>query len=189
MKNLPMFPVTPGDDPGARWADALLSDLRRETLDIDVTRQVMLRLEAHRPAPAPIPLPGHWPGVAWAASIGLGCACLVLLMATLGAMVLGGDEGARAAWALVTSAGQVTWGLLGRFGQAAAAFLSASLALLRGAYSLLDTLAPVVRGAGALAAMTGALSIACSVYVFDRARRGAPIAGQRSIDPIRGGFS
>jgi len=189
VKRIGMFLMPRDDDPGERWADAMLSDLREERLDIDVTGRVMLRLEALRPSPAPAPLPGCWPGVAWAASFALGCACLVLLMATLGAMVLGGDEGVRAAWALLTSTGHVAWGLLGRFVQLCAAFLGTALVLLRDTFVLLDALSPLVRGAGTLVAAAGALSIACSAYVFDRARRGAPITAQHHTDPIRGGLS
>jgi hypothetical protein len=183
-----MFFMPQDDDPGERWADATLSDLRLLSLDVDVTQRVMLKLQAHRPAPAPRPLPGHWPGVAWAVSFALGCACLVLLMATLGAMVLGGDEGARAAWALITSTGQVAWGLLGRLALLCVALLNTALVLLRDTFMVLDALSPLVRGAGTLAAVAGILSIACSAYLFDRARRGAPIAAQHT-NPIRGGLS
>ena len=179
----------PPDDPGGRWADVLLSDLRDETLDVDVTARVMHRLASLRPAPAPLPLPGRWPGVAWAASLALGCACLVLLTATLGAMVLGGDEGALAAWAVVTSAGQATWAVFARVWLMAGAFLSASLAMLRGTLTIIDSLAPLVRGAGALAASAGVLSIGVSIYIFDHARRAAPIAARRPIEPIHGGLT
>jgi hypothetical protein len=179
----------PPDDPGGRWADTLLSDLRDETLDIDVTGRVMHRLASLRPAPAPLPLPGRWPGVAWAASLALGCVCLVLLTATLLAMVLGGDDGARAAWAVVTSAGQAAWAVFARVWSMAGAFLSASLAMLRGALIVIDGLAPLVRGAGALAALAGVLSIAVSICIFEHARRGAPIAARRPIEPIHGGLT
>lgn len=188
MRGPRRFGVPREEDPGGVWADALLSDLRGETLEVDVSDRVMRRLAALRPAPAPRPLPGRWPGVAWAASLALGCLCLLLLTATLGAMVLGGDDGALAAWTLLTSAGQVTFTLLSRLILMAGVFLSASLAMLRGAFSVIDSLAPLVRGAGTLAALAGLLSIAFSIYLFDQARRAAPIAARGNIDPIHGGM-
>ena len=180
-------PAAPDLD--ARWADEILAPLRRERLELDVTPSVMSWVEGqHRPAGL-APLPGRLPRIAWAASLILGLACLGLLLATCGVMILGGDEGARTLLALTGSAGRMALlsaGYLMRIGQA---FGAAALTLAKGAWTLIDLMAPLVRGAGFLAALAGAMSIGISSYVFANARRSAPIADRRDLQLSNGGLS
>ena len=183
------FGAPEADDSGSLWADELLAPMRSQVIDLDVAPAVMRRIAAHRPAPAPAALPGRWPGVAWAASMVLGLVCLGLLLATLGVMVFGGDEGARAAWALVASSGRVAATLLASAVGTLAAFVSAALTTTRGAWTIIEALAPLVRGAGALVAIAGLLSMAFSAHVFNQARRAAPVAAPRDISVNHGGLS
>jgi hypothetical protein len=181
--------IDPGHDLEARWADEILAPLRRERLELDVAPAVMSWVEGqHRPAGF-APLPGRLPRYAWAASLILGLVCLGLLVATCGVMILGGDEGARTLLALTGSAGRMALLSAGYMLRLAQAFGAAALTLAKGAWTLIEVMAPLVRGAGFLAALAGALSIAVSSYVFANARRSAPLADQGDLQLTNGGFS
>ena len=175
-------------DPGADWAEAALGPIRGLGAEVDVTRRVMLRIEARRPAPLPSILPASWERAAYAASALLGVAALALLIATAGAMMSSGDPGARGLVALLGSGWSLAWsgatasaGILLRLG-------SAALALLRGVWALLEWTAPLARGAGSIAAFGGALSIALSVIVVAQARRTAPVVPGPDLPRPNGGF-
>jgi hypothetical protein len=181
--------IDPSPDPDARWADEILAPLRRERLDLDVAPSVMSWVEEqHRPAGF-APLPGDLPRYAWAASLILGLVCLGLLVATCGVMILGGDEGARTLLALTGSAGRMAILSFGYMLRMAQAFGATALTLAKGAWTLIDVMAPLVRGAGFLAAVAGALSIGISSYVFANARRSAPIADRGDLQLSNGGLS
>ncbi len=178
-----------GPDLDARWADQILAPLRRERLELDVTPSVMSWVEGqNRPAEFP-PLPGRLPQFAWAASLILGLVCLGLLVATCGVMILGGDEGARTLLALTGSAGRMALLSAGYLLLVAQAFGATAFTLGKGAWTLIDLMAPLVRGAGFLAAVAGAISIGVSSYVFANARRSAPIADHRDLQLSNGGLS
>ena len=184
-----------GDDPGAPWADALLRDLARQSIAVDVAPAVMRRVRAGRPAsafasPAFTPLPERWQPYAWAASFFLGLAALGLLAATGGLMIVNGDPGARGSFTLLGAAAKLALLTAGYAGSLLTTLGAAALAIGRGAWTIVETMAPLVRGAGLLAATGGALSILVSFYVFDHARRTAPVAGHQTMHrTLNGGLS
>jgi hypothetical protein len=174
------------DDPGAAWADDLLRPLRRRQADVDVARAVMLRIAGRTPAPAPRALPRPWSQVRWAAAFLGGCAALALLIATAGAMVLGGDEGARAAIGLTSLAARMTLRGFDHMAGVLWVLAGALLAFLKGAWVEIDTLSPLVRGGAFATALAGVASIGISIVVVSRARHSAPVA-QRSGSPFDNG--
>jgi hypothetical protein len=112
--------------------------------------------------------------LALASSLLLACASLAFLVSTLLALVLGGDEGVRE----VVGVGLSCWhvvAVLARLivdlGTRALAFV---LPILRALWVLVEVGAPLLRGAGLLAAAGGVLSILCSTLVFASARKSAP---------------
>jgi hypothetical protein len=174
------------DDPGAAWADELLRPLRRREADVDVARSVMLRITGRALAPAAQVLARPWSQVRWAAAFLGGCAALALLIATAGAMVLGGDEGARAAITLTSVAAHLTLRGFDHMAGALWVLATAALAFFKGAWVEVDALSPLVRGGALASAVAGVASIGISILVVSRARRSAPVA-QRSGSPLDNG--
>jgi hypothetical protein len=168
--------MTARRDPGDRWTETLLGPLRRQAVECDVAPRVMARIMAERDAYlAASGAPGA-PRYAWVFSLSLAASSLVALIATLVVMVTGGDEGVRqvtgvlgACWHVFLVSGRLAANL-------GASILAEGLPLLRKLWALLEVSAPLLRGAGALAAAAGVFSILFSSYVFASARRTAPRA-------------
>ncbi len=168
--------MTAPRDPGPRWTEEILLPLRRRTLDCDVAPRVMARILAERDA-ALLAATARGPHrYAWVASLSLAGASLVFLISTLMVMVSGGDEGVRQATGLLASGWQVVL-VLGRlvadFGESV---LAQALPVARKVLALIEVSAPLLKGAGTLAAAGGLCSILFSSYVFASARRTAPRA-------------
>jgi hypothetical protein len=174
------------DDPGAEWAEEILAPLRRRQADIDVAPAVMRRIAGGALAPAPAALPGAWPQVAWAAALFGGFAALALLIATAGMMIVGGDEGARAAIALTGVAARITLRGFDHMAGILSVFAGALIAFVKGAWGVIDALSPLVRGGALAGAVAGLASIGISIIVVSRARRTAPSA-YRPGPPINNG--
>jgi hypothetical protein len=149
----------------------------------------MRRIEAGRPVPASAPLPVRWAGASWAATLGLGLAAVGLLIVTAGVMAFGSDQEARSLWTLLMSAGRLASHGYAHAGSLAAGLLQAAFAVFKGAWILIAAAAPLVRGAGFLAAAGGLLSIVISIVVVSRARLAAPVADQRGFIRTNGGLS
>ncbi len=163
-------------DPGARWTEEVLGPLRRQAAECDVAPRLMARILAERDAAlfaASAPGPHRY---AWAFSLSLAGASVVFLIATLIAMVSGGDEGVRQATGLLASG----WHILLVFGRLVAdlgeTILAEALPIARKVMALVEVSAPLLKGAGTLAAAGGLCSILFSSYVFASARRTAPRA-------------
>ncbi len=104
------------------------------------------------------------------------CAALAFLGSTLLVLVLGGDEGVRQIVGIGLSGLHVLM-VLGRLVvDLGARGLVPVLLILRAGWALLEVAAPLLRGAGLLAAAAGVLSILFSTYVFASARKTAPRA-------------
>ncbi|HKB08748.1 MAG TPA: hypothetical protein VKF61_10760 [Candidatus Polarisedimenticolia bacterium] len=161
-------------DPGERWVDEILRPLGREEADCDVASRVMARIAAEGGGPlsAAVSPPPH--RLAWVSSLTLACASLAFLVAALLLLVTGGDEGVRQ----IVGMGLSCWHVVGVFGRVAADFasrvLEVVLPILRAIEALLEVAAPLLRGAGLVAAAGGVASIAFSAYVFASARKTAP---------------
>jgi hypothetical protein len=178
----------------ALWADATLSPLRRQSAEVDVAGLVMRRITASRPQPVASILPVRWHRPAWAATLVLGCAAVLLLTTTAVVMVANGDEGARTTITLAGTAGALFLHGLAAAGGLLKGLLEAALAMGRGGWAVIDVASPVVRAAGVLAAFCGALSIGFSAIVVSRAQRHAPVIGRASWargswPTLNGGFS
>ena len=161
-------------DPGSQWTVEALRPLRRQTVECDVTPRVMARIVAELGGLRPIALSPKVSRVAWASSLLLACAALAFLGSTLLVLVLGGDEGVRE----IVGLGLSGWHVLMVFGRVAgdlgARALALVLPILRAGRALLEVAAPLLRGAGLLAAAGGVFSILFSTYVFASARKTAP---------------
>jgi len=168
--------VTAPRDPGPRWTEEILLPLRRRMLDCDIAPRVMARILAERDA-ALLAATARGPHrYAWVASLSLAGASLVFLISTLMVMVSGGDEGVRQATGLLASGWQVVlvFGrLVADFGESV---LAQALPVARKVLALIEVSAPLLKGAGTLAAAGGLCSILFSSYVFASARRTAPRA-------------
>jgi hypothetical protein len=176
-------------DPGAVWADRAMAPLRGRMADVDVAARVMRRIAAAAPAPAAAPLPERWVGVSWAASIAGGVAALSLLMATALALAFSGDSSVHALWTLIATTVRLAAHGYGQAGQFAAALLQAARAVLYAGWRLADAAAPLARGAGLVAALSGLISIGISVVVVSRASRTAPVASLSDRHTANGGLS
>jgi hypothetical protein len=161
-------------DPGERWAVQVLQPLKRQKLECDVVLRVMGRIAAERGAlrsSAVSPLAHR---VAWASSLLLACASLAFLISTLLVLVTGGDEGVRQ----LARLGLSSWHVLAVFGRVLADLGARVLAFVmpfgRALWALIEVGAPLLRGAGIVAASFGVLSILFSVFVFASARNTAP---------------
>jgi len=161
-------------DPGARWAAGILEPLRRQEADCDVVVRVMARIAADRLHTNAVAESPRAHSLAWASSLMLGCASLAFLVSVLLVLVGGGDEGVRQ----IVELGISSWHVLAVFGPLAADLgarvLAFVLPILRALWALLEVGAPLLRGAGIVAAAGGALSILFSTYVFASARKTAP---------------
>lgn len=170
-------------DPGDRWAEETLGPLRRQEVECDVAPRVMARIMAGRDAVQPLPVSPRAHGFAWASSLILAAGSLVFLVTTLVVMVSRGDEGVRQLAGLAASGWHVLL-VVGRLiADLGAGVLADVLPILRKLRALLEVAAPLLRGAGMLAAACGGLSILFSSYVFASARKTAPRAG------LQGGIS
>jgi len=179
----------PGDDPGPAWADEVLGPLRRRRADVDVTSLVMQRIAANAPRPLGAPFTGAWARAAWAAAFAGGFLALALLVGTAGVMIANGDEGARSVMALLATGGRLAVSALGHLGALAGAFLTATLAFLKGAWILVEVAAPVVRGGTFVAALGGVMSLGISLVIITRARRTAPAVSPHEALNRHGGLA
>jgi hypothetical protein len=168
---------------------AILSPLRSESIDIDVAPRVMRRVLLSLPRPAPAPFRAPYASLAWAASLFLGLVALGTLLATALVMLTSGDEGARAAMTLASTALHQTVHGFGILGGLLLALGQAAWALGRGFYVLVEAAAPLVRGASMVAAVCGLLSIGVSIVLVHRAFRQAPLASRAPWSPLNGGLS
>ena len=168
--------MTAHRDPGPRWTEEVLVSLQRQAVDCDIAPRVMARILAERDAAllaASTRVPHRY---AWAASLSLAGASLVFLISTLLVRVSGGDEGVRQATGFLASG----WQTILVFGRLIAdlggRILAEALPVGRKILALIEVSAPLLKGAGALAAAGGLCSILFSSYVFASARRTAPRA-------------
>jgi len=163
-----------GSDPGSRWTVDVLHPLGRQSVECDVTPRVMARIVAEMGVLRPATTSPRVSRLAWASSLLLACAVLAFLGSTLFLLVLGGDEGVRQ----IVGLGLSGWHVLLVFGRLVAdlgaRILATVLPILRAISVLLEVAAPLLRGAGLLAAAGGVLSILFSTYVFASARKTAP---------------
>jgi hypothetical protein len=181
-----LFPRS-APDPGPVWADEILAPLRREAFSCDVAPRVMRRIAAAR-TPAQAHTAARFvPGAAWVLWLVAGLACVSLLTAALGLMVIRGDEGVQTLYVIGASAGRLflvfgRW--LAEFGATVA---STGFAIGRVLYPVLARLAPLARGGGLVGAACGLLSIVISFILVARAWRVAPAVAARGGFPLRGG--
>jgi hypothetical protein len=163
-----------GGDPGGLWTVEVLRPLSRQTIECDVTPRVMGRIAAELGRLRLLTPSPRVSRLAWASSLLLACSALAFLGSTLFVLVLGGDEGVRE----IVGVGISGWHVLMVFGRVAADLgarvLAFVLPILRTGWALLEVAAPLLRGAGLLAAACGVLSILFSTYVFASARKTAP---------------
>lgn len=171
------------------WAEVTLAPLRRQSADVDVAGSVMSRIAASRPRPVASLLPDRWQRPAWAATLVAGFAAFLLLSTTAVLMLTSGDQGARDAmtlaatgWTLLVHGLGAAWGVVKALAETAFAFG-------RGGWVILDTVSPLVRAAGVLAAFCGAASIGFSALIVARAQRHAPLVSRASWNTLNGGFS
>jgi len=161
-------------DPGERWAAEVLLPLRRQKAECNVVSQVMARIAAERGELGTARLSPRARRLAWASSLMLACASLAFLVSTLLVLVGGGDEGVRQ----IVGLGLSCWHVLAFFGRLAAdlgaRILAGVLPILRALWTVLEVAAPLLRGAGIVAAAGGVLSILFSAFVFAGARKTAP---------------
>ncbi len=161
-------------DPGIRWTVEILGPLRRQTVECDITPRVMARIVAELGGLRSSVRSPRVSRLAWASSLLLACAALAFLGSTLLLLVLGGDEGVRQ----IVGLGFSGWHVLMVFGRLVAELgarvLTSVLPILRAGWAILEVAAPLLRGAGLLAAAGGVLSILFSTYVFASARKTAP---------------
>jgi hypothetical protein len=161
-------------DPGAPWTLDVLAPLRRQTIECDVASRIMSRIVVRAATPGLSTTSPAVPRLALASSLLLGSSALAFLGSTLVVLVLGGDEGVRQVVGLGLSGWHVLV-VLGRLAAGIGAGVAASLVpILRACWTLLEVAAPLLRGAGLLAAAGGVLSILLSTYVFASARKTAP---------------
>jgi len=163
-----------GDDPGGLWTVEALRPLSRQTVECDVTPRVMARIAVEQGRLRPLTASPRVTRLAWASSLLLACAALAFLGSALFMLVVGGDEGVRE----IVGLGLSGWHVLMVLGRLTAdlgvRILSLVLPILRAGWALLEVAAPLLRGAGLLAAGGGVLSILFSTYVFASARKTAP---------------
>src|SRR6185295_10233313 len=167
-------PGASGEDPGEAWAAEVLRPLSRQVADCDVVPSVMARIAAGHGEPLPMTAAPPPHRLAWVSSLTLACASLAFLVCALLLLVTGGDEGVRQ----LVGVGLSCWHVLGVLGRVAAdvgaRVLTVVLPILRALWALFEVAAPLLRGAGLLAAAGGVLAILFSTYVFASARKTAP---------------
>ena len=182
----PLLP--PGEDPGDAWVDAVLEPLRRAEVRCDVAPAVMTRLiasrAAHRPAPSSIRRPGLiWAAWGFAASVAIAFLALPLV-----SLVRQGAIGMQQARILAGASGHITRPLMMQARMLVESAVTAMAPLLRATVTLLEAAAPIFKSAGALAALSGVLSILISLYIFTHARGTAPPSGARGSFLSHGGL-
>ncbi len=187
MKGRTRFPWRPAEDPGAAWTEALLEPLRGEAFDCSVAPAVMARIAAERLPARPLPALLAKPRLLWAACVPVGIAAFGFLSAVGLSLLRSGTDAAAQRGMFAT----LLWRLLslaaGRIA-AGGGFLARLIApFLRGAWTLVEILSPVLRGAGLVAATTGLMSLIISIYVFSHDRGTAPHKGAASGFPLHGG--
>lgn len=163
------------EDPGSGWVESVLRPIRAQKIDTDVSRSVLARIAAERARPLIHPILVRRPRLALAACIMGGVVSFGLVVATLLTLAINGDEGVRQIGTLLSSAGQLFVVVGGLFLSTVKGILSAGLALGRGIWILLETAAPLLRGAGMVAAACGLLSILISFYLVAQGFRSAPL--------------
>lgn len=187
MRSLRTLLRPPLDDPGIEWVEALLSPLRDESVACDVAPRLMQRIAAEPPALRPPDAAYGTSRLAWAGSLFVGFAAFVFLLSALVTRLAGEDEGVRLLWTMIEPAARLA-GMgahyLYRFALSVGA---AWLAILRGAWVIVEVASPLIRGAGMFAAAGGLLSIVISTCLFAHARRTAPTTGPRGDDSFPGG--
>ena len=161
-------------DPGERWAADVLRPLRRQKAECNVVSRVMARIAAERGEPGTFAPSPRAHRLAWASSLMLACASLAFLVSTLLLLVGGGEEGVRQ----IVGLGLSCWHILAVFGRLAADLgarvVAVVLPIVRVLCAVLEVAAPLLRGAGLVAAAGGVLSILFSAFVFAGARKTAP---------------
>lgn len=155
-------------DPGEDWARATLGPLRREVAECDVARAVMARLAAIGPHRTM----GAGRRRAWLAA-GIAAAGLLAALA-VPVMIFGDERLVREAWTLLAFCGRMTVAAGSLLASFAGRALLVAGALLKPVWILIQVFAPLLRGAGVLAAAFGALSILFSLFAFAHALRTAP---------------
>ncbi len=163
------------EDPGSGWVESVLRPIRAQKIDTDVSRSVLARIAAERARPLIHPILVRRPRLALAACIMGGVVSFGLVVAALLTLAINGDESVRQIGTLLSSAGQLFVVVGGLFLSAVKGILSAGLALGRGIWILLETAAPLLRGAGMVAAACGLLSILISFYLVAQGFRSAPL--------------
>lgn len=179
----------PGEDPGAPWADTTLAPLRRRRAEVDVTALVMRRIAERAPRPVGFALSGTAARAAWAAAFIGGFLAFGLLAVTAGVMVVNGDEGSRSALALLATGARVAIAGLNHLTALAMTLVAATLALVKGAWPLIEVVSPLVRGGTFVVALAGVLSLGVSLVIISRARRTAPALAPSVALPRHGGLA
>lgn len=173
----------------ALWAQETLAPLRRQMAEVDVAASVMQRIAVSQPRPVESLLPARWQRPAWAATLVAGFAAFLLLSTTAVLMMTNGDPGARTAMTLAATGGSLLLhGLTAAWG-VVKALAETALVFGRSGWTLLETVSPLVRAAGVLAACCGAASIGFSALIVSRAQRHAPLVSRASWNTLHGGFS
>ncbi len=151
-------------DPGPRWVDDVLAPLRETRADADVAASVMMRVHASEsPGIVVIATGSRFPLVA--ALIGA-----PLLLGAIAALVASGD-GFFDLWNTALALGHVAWVMVASVVEFCGNILSSSAPVARAVARVFETIAPILRGAGLIAAAWGVLSILFSFVVFAQARR------------------
>ena len=163
------------EDPGPGWAESALRPIRAQKIDTDVSRSVLARIAAEKARPLRHPIILRRPRLALAACVMGGVISFGLVVAALLTLAINGDEGVRQIGTLLSSAGHLFVVVGGLFLSTVKGILSAGLALGRGIWILLETAAPLLRGAGMVAAACGLLSIPVSFYLLAQGYRSAPL--------------
>lgn len=153
-------------DPGERWAQDVLAPLRRARADLDVAAPVMARLRSATPRMETVAVAPARPRAVLATTL----VTAPVLAAAIILLVTSGD-GFFELWNTATALGHAAWVMLASAVQFCGRMLSSAAPLGRAVLRLVEKVAPILRGAGLVAAAWGLLSILFSFYVFAQARR------------------
>ncbi|HEX9427316.1 MAG TPA: hypothetical protein VGA64_05970 [Candidatus Polarisedimenticolia bacterium] len=182
-------PILPaGEDPGEAWADAVLEPLRHLEVRCEVAASVMVRVAASRAARRPLPSLFRRPRLIWASCGAAAVAALAFLALPLVGVAHQGGLGMRQVRGVANAAGHVVRLLQGELRSIVDLAGGAAMPLLRAMVTLADAAAPICKSAGAIAALTGVLSILISLYVFAHARGTAPPSHSRNGFLSHGGM-
>ena len=163
------------DDPGSAWVESALRPIRAQRIDTEVRRSVMARIAAEKVRPLRHPAILRRPRLALAACMMGGIVAFGLVVASLLILAINGDEGVRQIGTILSAAGHLLVVMGGFVLETLRGVLSAGLALGRGIWILLEAAAPLLRGAGMMAAAGGLLSILISFYLLAQGYRSAPL--------------